>query len=618
MSNKIDVISYKIVWVNSNGKEQEIKQIQSHSSQEAQELQSNTLSLTVPLIYERYINGNVCHQFCNSQTGVFDLKKETIIKVYIKYSDGTDINTNTNADLWKVFIVTDYSLSLKDGLLSITAVDSSYKIFSKLWSYSYGILDGGTSTNITGSVLTDNTNTFDTNNDYYLYKTLEIYDGISWQPYLILDYDSNSITVNTVISESTGASYRIGWSTPSMFMDLLQRTTGYSNLNGNYSIDIEPTLDFGVNYIAGIQLLRNDGSAFPIIEIAEFLKPIWDWANNIIKIDATNTELEIENNNLTHQRPMVFNITNKGTNHDTVNLFYPIISGEIFDTQEITSLTQSTITLNGASYTNDELIDKIVRINGKTYGISTNTNKILTLVPATLEDDGVIATDTAVIYDKTDYIWDNTQDFKHMYDLKFSTSSNEIVNTIYYTAGTNVLNNEEILGFEFNEDTDKTMIVSKQLSLIDIAKNLLEDDDRKQSNGTFAYPSYPYTTYWGVVVTSDTTYNTAFREHCKLIARQKARNYFSLTKDKQKQMDVTLRGNRSFNIITSDNFAKFYNKGQSIIYKDAKNGLINTNYKDGYFRFRIDNINHSIQNGEWTTRLVLKEDVDDVDQDIRS
>ena len=492
---KVDNVEYAVEWLDSrNGSRTDItKYITTHSSEEGLTIDNNKISLTLKLIKDKpLVDGTVAPFFTDSY-GYSRLKTDGILNVYIKYSDGTN-NLKSKDNLLKTYYITSWVVNEPGNRITIDACDLSYKItnrnISKNYSYLYSESSGFTAT---GTTFTDSSKSFPLPKtaSYNLglkYMTLELTDNSgNIYNYLITNNTATTCTTHKTIASPSGggwATYRIGWNSPLALYDAIERTIMPQNGQGELFTRLETNLttNTGTDYVNGIQVLRRDGSttwAFPIISIGEPYMPVYKLINELSSYTACNTTTELETTPII-KRDMIFAVNyNNDTDYTTINWFYadvPVISST---TYTISSINDGY--LETTSSTVDD-IGKLARVKITRSGIDYYKTYTITDVDAVNNYyylspnpyyDNLTTSDTFKVIGNTDFVWDNNDDFKHIYDINLGSKDEEKFNVVFFNAGKNEVANRDIVGGYFYEETNSDSLKTTFIPFTQIAKNMM-------------------------------------------------------------------------------------------------------------------------------------------------
>lgn len=615
MKTELNKFSYKLILLKNADPNNTIdltKYLKSHKSQQGVELENDTFSLDFNLEYTyKNVLGEeiLAHQFVKSD-GTLDLTADDIIRVFVKQG-GDEINTNSRDDLLAEYFVKDYNLDTSNKKITINFVNINYKIYNRLWSGSYGIVDSGTLTSTTTLSITDSSKSWETN-QYYL-KTLELIDvNNKTYNYLIMSNTSDTLTLNKEIDSGLLSTYKIGDSSPSVIYEALKRVTPTESFNGKYELEIIPSFNSSSK---GIAFVRTDGYAYPIIDYSQNRKAYYKLISELSSSNATNTEYELNTQDKLYVRDNVFTVSyNTELDKYTIDWYYPI-SANLLTQKAVISISTNIITTT-SGMTIDEYKGLSLRINNRTFNILSNTSNTIT-VSGDLTNIAQ-SSDLFNIYEGVDFIWDSYEDFKNIYSAKFTNSSEGNYNHIYFSAGTNKINNREIIGHRLKEDF-KGSLVETYIPMTYIAKTVLNGDDRLQSDGSYAYPDYTGGYYihnskgenyiWSEEVNSNAEYNANFKTICRNIAYRNCDAIFKNIKQGTMSAEFTLIGNKYFTAGDTTDLSKVYNKGTQILFKNPMNGIVNKDQINGYYIFKVDDIKHTIDNTGWTTTLTVSYDL---------
>lgn len=650
--SKIDAVEYKIIWVREDRSTLALHPYMiSHDSDEGLTIENSKISLRLKLIKDKPLDNGTYAPFFSSNIGYRDLSTASILKIFVKYSDGVNnIDTNSNDDLLGTYIITDWDLDEPSGNLSINAVDLSYKITNKIISRTYSQVDENTTGfTATGTTLTDGSKNFPTGQtlkfqEGYKYMTLELIDT-SGNIHLLLITANTATTCTThkTIPAPVGAwaEYRIGWNSPLAILDSMKRTAIVENGQGEAFTQVQASLttDLQDNYVTGIQLLRRVGAnpltdteAFPIINIGEAYMPVYKLINECSSYAACNKATELTTKNPPILRDMIFVIVwDDLIKKNRVNWFYADTPTR-GDVKSITAVVANQISTSTPSV-ND--VGKLMRIKMvrdtatfyKTYSIIAVSGNNYTVEPDPLID-GITTLDTFNVYGGSDFVWDNEEDFKHIYSIKLGSRDEERFNHVLFDAGKNEVSNRNILGHWFNERTESDTLKETFIPMTDIAKGMIlyekaQGHIRLQNDlwegydtGAMAFTSNPadwdFSTTFGLkygtyVVTSRTTFNVHFKTAARLLAKERAGGFSTKQKENTLQGTIQIRGQKFITVSSGSQIQKWYQKGTRILFKRPESAL--NNRADKYYILIVTKVRQQINSARWITSMDVEYDL---------
>ena len=654
---KLDCVQFSLDWIyTSNGDKLNItKYLLEQSSEEGLTIENNKVTFNFKLIKDKLLSDGTIAPFFTDNAGVSRLKTDGLLQPYIAYEDGiTPIIDDNN--LYKTYYISEWSVDEPGNNLSISGVDLSYKItnrnISQIYNYDYFENSGFTAT---GTTFTDSSKSFPIPKDdaYDLglkYKTLELIDeaGDTYL-YLITNNTATTCTTHKTIATPSGSwvSYRIGWNAPLALYDAINRVSRPDNAAGEIYrlINLQLTTNLGADYKNGIQILRNKGGsteAFPIVNIGEPYFPVYKLINELSSYTACNTENEL-GGNLTIKRDMIFSIVwNDDIKNTDINWFYPDAPEVSSTTYTITNVTSTSINVDSPNVNDLGKLARIKRIDGtntfyKTYTITEISGSTYTLSSNPLTD-GIAVDDTLKVISGVDFIWDNAEDFKHIYNLKLGSKDEEKFNTVYFNAGTNEVAQTDVTGLYFYDETKSETLKDTFIPMTGIAKNMMqwvttgadgikkvikkEGDtwfgwDSSASDFTSTTTDWEFTTTFGTDTTytidSRTSFNSNFRTCAKAAAKIKSRAICVNQKENTLSGTLIIRGQKFIKVSElGSTIAKWYDKGTRILFSKPDAGLANDGGK--YFLFIVNKVRHSINNNSWRTSLDVTYDLYDLNE----
>jgi hypothetical protein len=270
---------------------------------------------------------------------------------------------------------------------------------------------------------------------------------------------------------------------------------------------------------------RPDGSAFPTISFGYPDKPLYEWISNLVGVQFTNNDAELAGTK-TVTRPYTFYIDSKNRFH----MFLP-----------------------------DQ---------NATYNITTGVS-------------------TAIAPDTEEHI---------VYDVDFKRGIYDVVNFIIFKAGED-MNNKQVRGWEQDPSAGPPMVKDSFRPFLHVARQMKRQDAQQgnityNSQDSYNYPSaYPVTPAWNTSLTasSNSDYNTKFREEARRRGREEARKIINNTGS------VRWRGNTNVK-------GKNYVASDLVRFTDKRVGIQN-------ILVRITDVKHNFDKLGWSTMLSLEEDV---------
>ena len=645
---KIDSILYKVVWYYGAASGVDITPyIQNHSSYEGITIENNKIELQFKLVRDKAYSkeaGTFMPFFANADSAKNMLSTNSFLVVYVKYDDGTPINIDSDEDRLKTYYVTDWNLSEPSNKVTISAVDLQYKIVNRNTSRVFSERKNSTSTGISGAVLTDSTESFELPSgtgkyeNGYKWMTLEVTQSGTTDTYLITSNTATTVTVHKNITQTTGATYRIGESSPYAVWQAIHESAMNRAGQGEDFIECtaDPTTDYGTNYRTGIQFLRPDNSAFPIIDIGQSYFPIYKLIKEVSGFSACNTETELADPDaLVCVRDMIFAINWDDEEKKAVTNWFYLAQPVEGTTYTTTVVSDDEITVSGASSSDIGAIARVKMIRTINSVLTTiyRNYTILDLTANTYtfssdaETDGVAVGDTFTVYKGVDFIWDNEHDFKHVNNLKLGSTDEEQFNHVLFDCGYNTVGERTILGHWFNEETKSDTIKDTFIPMTHIVKNMLKfcrlgadgtqkvikhDQDKWYGwdNGASAFTDvdadWDFTTTFGTNDTYTIASRSDFNKYLKEAARKSgvilAKSLVSKQKENTLKGTIQARGQKFLSVGSSSNtIGRWYQKGSRILFKKANSGLVNEG--DSFYNFVVSKIRQQIDSTRWTVFL---------------
>ena len=663
--SKIDVTDYRLVWVSSTGNDGRkvlCKDISNniirHDSRQGLTFQNDKVSVSIKIIRDKlvFLDGEeTAVPFYVNDEGTNLLNTRNQLQFYIKYYDGTPIDTDSNTDLVDTYDVTNWSFDEASAILSLDGVRTMYKATNKVMNRTYGEITSAssgftTSTNIlthAGAAfpIPGTTNTY---NNGYVWQTLELETttGVVYT-YLITDNSTNTLTTHKTIATETWAAYRVGYSSPSALYNAFQinSKTNSGKGSGFETIKLVRTADVGNDYKEGIQFLRNDSgttSAFPIISIGQAFYPMNEFIEQSSGIGAINSVYELANGLNFLIRDMIAVITWSDNYKQTIfNWFYPTTANVSTDIGTITDITDNFITFTGYTGSSSD-IGNLCRISytlsGKTvtrsYTITAADASIFTL-SAYPAKDGIDTGDTFKTFASVDFVWDNEQDYHQIYNFTPGSKDEELFNHILFNCGNNPVSDSDVIGHWFNSETNSSTLKEKFIPMTFIAKRMISHEKINThiriNNGVWegwdgaAFTTVPadwnFTTNFGNVDVEASKYvissQSDFVSYFRVSARKKGQMTSKAIALNQKENTLSgtfkIRGQKFISIsATGNQVSKFYEKGTRIMFKKPNSGLNNLARK--YYNFIIKKVRSQVTRNAWIMFIDVEYDAYKVEE----
>ncbi|NCD06360.1 MAG: hypothetical protein EOL97_09590 [Spirochaetia bacterium] len=166
---------------------------------------------------------------------------------------------------------------------------------------------------IYAKMVDDNVSTSFTNDDV-------LFTGIYLEPTRNKSSDANRISLKitdllyVIFNRMHTESYiGDGLKTNEIIQDIFQRKCEKIDGSGTYLLSF-----------SGIDSTRVDSTSFPVIEPVFANKPVYDWINELSTLQWTNTQTEIDSNNIVNKKPMITRIDD-----NEVKWYYPSDSEDL-------------------------------------------------------------------------------------------------------------------------------------------------------------------------------------------------------------------------------------------------------------------------------------------------
>ena len=492
-----------VQWFDNNGVQQfpdglsDVERINITKNQGSR-INSADMFLTNPIIKRSGSDGNLYTKYVNTDTGLPKFNESDSIKIYAaRLEDNRAIDTSNfsndlimSAEVKEINFVTGE----KSTKLKLSCVDKSYKIFNALWSKTYQKADP-----VEGS------------------------NGID-----------ATATAPTIIQNVIRAVSALKGQDKEGFDD-----DGKVVFPGKYAVDARLDIEGGF-----IETTRNDatGTAFPNKGLGRVFKPVYEWLDELSTLEFTNDFDGGESQSAPPQdRKMLYYVDELNRFH----WFYPkdgattTLTTTIASTGDVTTIdltSSSGFSSSGRLQVGAELFDYT--------GISTNQlTGVVRTVDNTVTEAHAIG-DTA--YSSLVIIQsDNTTGNKWLgSNLKYATF--DVVNAVIFNAGDD-MNGSGILGLFYDETSASPDLKMVYKAWTHIARdfkkrevNLASEQSPPETTIThtdadeYAFPA-DYDDYgsgkalpnWNpgdATITTDSTFNTSFRDGCIALGKGLAGN----------------------------------------------------------------------------------------------
>lgn len=292
--------------------------------------------------------------------------------------------------------------------------------------------------------------------------------------------------------------------------------------NGKYGVDARLVSEGGF-----IEDTRQDGSVFPDFGMAKVAKPAYDWINDLSSIESTNDFSGGDSETSpTQDRNMLFYIDELNRFH----WFYPLgvktntLNGSITAGDTTITLTDgSEFPDLGTVFIGTERVDYTGKSGNNLTGCTRGANN----TTAQAHSSGDTVRNAISITEG-----DTTSGYT-LLNYNLTKKTFDIVNFVIFNCGQDMEGNG-ITDYFFDNATRSKTLKDTFKSYNDIAYELLQkeitagrltEDNQSTSPFTFKGNRYKETTgdynggsgivtSWGVTVTTDNEYNTAFRAQC--------------------------------------------------------------------------------------------------------
>lgn len=324
-------------------------------------------------------------------------------------------------------------------------------------------------------------------------------------------------------------------------------------VNGRYSVDARLVNEGGF-----IEDTRINDSVFPDLSMGKVAKPAYEWVKDLSSTESTNDFAGSDNADApTQNRNMIFYVDELNRFH----WFYPrdvittTLSSNISSSTGTIALTSSTDFPNqGSVFIGSERIDYTAISGNNLTGAKRGSNNTI----AASHSSGDTVKNAIVIIEG-----DTSSGFT-LQTYNITKKTFDVVNFVIFSAGQDMKGNG-ITNFFFDRATKSKELKDTFKSYADIGKNLMQKeitdgrltlDNAVTSAFTFKGNRYKettgnynggggITTSWGIVVTTNDGYNTAFRTEAVKQATMRA------------QMLTTKRGSPRWKGTMNFKFARF-------------------------------------------------------------
>ena len=562
----------KYVWYKKNqGSGLELTDVIGAKIRLTADIKGSSSELTLLNPANRIVNGRFLHKYVQDNV-LSEFGEGDTINVFVAYSDNLrEIDTSADSDdLLFVAEVVEIVGDLGEGKSTIVlkCVNRTFSMLNKLWTYSYDInwtdSDGnkGTAPVIIRDVIRQVS--------HDVYSDLSSYD-VGGRKSI---QGSFSIDARFMSGE-----YPCISDSPPAFIQVRRPATGT---------------------LAGGTFENNDARNFPQVTIGKVFKPVYEFIKELSSINMTNTSTELDSGDPPCDRNYIFYIDYANRFH----WFYPEDSKQTtlsvllgVNDSSVSVASASGFLTNGIIQIGEEVIS-YTGISGNTFiGLTRGFNNTVASTHAV----------SSIVTNALKVIEGDTSTGFHVYSHKLNKKTFDIINFVIFNAGKD-LYGSGITDYFYDENTDSKDLKETSKPYTHITKDLFEmerkagrltqdnavtspftfDGNRyKETTGTYNGGS-GITTGWGVVVTSNATYNSAFRTRAIIEGKRAAARLTARRGSPRWKGTIVLR------------FFRF-NPGELINLTSYSVGIINTD-------LRINEIEHSIEKSGVFTTLSIEED----------
>jgi len=573
------VLKTKVIWYQSGvGEGVELTDVESIQVKRGAKPKSNSMTIKLKNAYSNE-KGGLSHV---DSEGDLKFQEDDIIKIYAKVdSNNEDLDESaTSADLLMTAEIKDIDVvsDNKNTRLGIKAVDRTYSLLNRVWAFSF-LSDsdqspngeGWTAPEIVQNIIRNTTD----NSPFPESQLFDMYgnmppsrgEGGPWEidARMFKGGEGNQQIKTSGTSTTTSAHKLID--TSGSFESLgVKRSDNVFNSTDRIwatvkSVDSETQLTLTKDiFVSGESYEINDAfiqhkrpdlgtpdtdtdlfpdsnnANFHFVGMAKAYKPAYEWLSELSQVEYCNTVDEADDEDptatLSVRRAMRYYIDERNRFH----WFYPHTTPELWFTEGTTSAVSP-----------DTQGHKIIETKGK-----------------------------LAVYD--------------------------IVNFIIFRAGID-MNGAQILGYELDRTSTSLSLKSSYRPFVKIAEHMKRDDENagnitKSTQGDsiyYSYPgSYPVTPVWDDSqreVSSDSEYNTNFREIAQKRGKARARAIIEGSLNPTWKLDVAIIGE---NLTPSD----------LVRFNSGRLGIKNKN-------MRINEVTHNIDKNGWRTTLKLEEEAEE-------
>lgn len=549
-----------------------------------------------------------------------------ILKVYAAYVDTNRAidTTSDSEDLLTTAEVREIKIKATNEEFPIELVceDQTYTILGRVFAYNFTTTISGTLTGAAGMTVTDGSATFPTDHNGLRGRIIRI-ESVD---YLIASNTATQITLYDTPSGVGGTeTYEIFWTAPAMVQALVRHATDSENvenafdkdgaevINGDFRVDARFELLDTANGGGFIEVKRFGGTNFPAIKYSNYMKPIYEFIEEISQTENTNSQTEIDADTYVARRKYRFRIDER----NRFLWFYPGNSATSLLASDITAAS-TTITISSADMGNfqssgriqidKELIDYTAKttdsFTGCTRGVNNTTAAAHSSGATVFSDYNIIVGDSS-----TGFTVLNASLTKKVFD---------VVNHVIFRVG-NDMNNSAIVDHYFHRESTLGVLRTVEKPYEDVAKKLKQDEldyatklgktsltkstdtaGTTVSGDVYEYPAdyndfYPADAasklpHWdpGASIASDTAFNSSFRVAAVKEGTNKAVALCSQRAKARWAGNIDLVGVKIL-------------PGEMIVFTDTRHGLKRV-------PLRVKGVNHNITKNGWVTTLDVEED----------
>ena len=576
-----------------------LKNNKSTESSEGEELVNNTLNLKF------YFDKEIMVEKLNSGGNKLIFSKKDLIEMFV-YNQGTNIDITKSENIFKTFILKSWTINYSDKTISFQAVDSEYELFNQNFSGTYGV-------NLTDNISSFNSNIVTLSSNYdknkYIYQTFQYFYNSKLYCYVILENENNTITLHKNIPTShTFTTFYIGYSSPNVIklaIDELSRDRIYG---GETKFNLQYTFLLGDKYEKGIQLIRPDSEAFPIVTYQSLSNPINRVIQDLSQRDFLSKPNELLSNRIIFRNYILRTSFDLDSNKYSIDWFYINVPNirNLGNSFTISNDTLKFILVN--KFEKNAFINKLITIGKEKYYVKSNTENEIILNRKIINYQNEFA---CLLYEEVDFVL-NEKDIIPS-NTKLGLGPDDSFNFVSIKGGQNPFTKILINLRQENENSTLTTFKHKEfdfsflsnelITLIGI-ENITKDNIFTTENISFPYTFPNFRNVEGNKVTNKNEFINEFTNLIRKVLQNIKEDLFANSYEYKYKGTISLNGFKQF---INNNFNKTYQVGSRLYYSNEEFGIYNEKDPNGKYLFEIKSLSYNIINKSWVVNLNVEE-----------